>query len=71
MLPFAISGFFMKPLQLRGSLLFALISCEPLLQFFISKLLLDPGFVPAGSEKEPTPEAVVSVVQGIQELCII
>ena len=76
MLPFAILGFVMKPLQLKG----AYLSCVDFLSFLnyfscidflsyrilfcISELLLDAGFVPAGSKKVLAADTVVSGVQG-------
>ena len=67
MLPFAILGFVMKPLQLKGShfhlaLIYLLWHLD--IVFEISKLLLDTGFVPADSKKVLAVETVPLGVQG-------
>lgn len=65
MFPFAILGFFMKPLQLKGAHSSpALISCSSITSFPITKLLVHPGFAPTDSEKALILETVVSEVPG-------
>jgi len=64
MFPFAIFGFFMKPLQLKGAHFPAYISYSSLTLFPITKLLVHTGFAPADSEKKLKLETAVSETQG-------
>ncbi|TKY59410.1 sphingolipid transporter spinster-like 2 [Spatholobus suberectus] len=67
MFPFAILGFVMKPLQLKGAHFSpALISCSSLTLFPIANLLVHAGFVPTDSGKALTLETVVSEVQDVE-----
>lgn len=65
MSPFAILGFVMKPLQLKGAHSSpALILCSSITLFPITKLFVHPGFAPTDSEKALILETVVSEVPG-------
>ncbi|RDX76549.1 putative sphingolipid transporter spinster-like 2, partial [Mucuna pruriens] len=67
MFPFAVLGFVMKPLQLKGAhFSHELISCSCIILFPISKLLVHPGFVPVDSKNALAIETVVSEVQGVE-----
>ncbi|KAH1242818.1 putative sphingolipid transporter spinster 2 [Glycine soja] len=66
MSPFAILGFVMKPLQLKGAHSSpALILCSSITLFPITKLFVHPGFAPTDSEKALTLGTVASEVSDV------